>query len=179
MNLKENINIDLAFKCSHSLQSLNEFKSKDNNLIFKSFFWENIFCNWIKTIIDEKNNFSNEFISNKRHFSLSFHIVNNKEISTLNQKWLNKKGPTDVISFPILLKKEFVSDILFVELGDIFISLEMASIQSIEYRNSLKREMLFLASHGLLHLLGWEHNTEKQLKSMLSFQEYLISKLNL
>ena len=47
-----------------------------------------------------------------------------------------------------------------------------------EYCHSLKREILFLASHGFLHLLGWEHETEEELKSMLNFQEYLISKLN-
>ena len=178
MNLKENIDIDLVFLFNKSLYNLKDFNTKENSLIFKSFFWEKIFSKWIQIIIAEDKNINTKFISNKKIFSLSFHIVDNEEISTLNKKWLNKKGPTDVISFPIMLENEFLNDSLFVELGDLFISLEMASIQAKDYGNSIKKEMLFLASHGFLHLLGWEHNTQEKLKIMLNFQEYLISKSN-
>ncbi len=180
MNFNGNIDIDidLVFICSQSLNNLKEFQNKENNLIFKSFFWERIFSDWIKIIISEDKNINSKFLSNKKIFSLSFHIIDNKEISILNKNWLNKLGPTDVISFPIILENELLNELLIVELGDLFISLEMASNQAKEYRNSLKREMLFLASHGFLHLLGWEHNTEEELKSMLNFQEYLITNLN-
>ena len=54
----------------------------------------------------------------------------------------------------------------------------MAFKQSQDYQHSLKREMLLLSSHGFLHLLGWEHNNNKELISMLNFQEYLVSSLN-
>ena len=54
----------------------------------------------------------------------------------------------------------------------------MAFKQSLEFDHSTKREMLWLASHGLLHLLGWEHNDAYELDNMLNFQEYLISKLH-
>jgi len=63
-------------------------------------------------------------------------------------------------------------------LGDIFISLEMAFEQSYEYKHSIYREMLWLASHGFLHLLGWEHNNDLDLENMLNFQEYLITRLD-
>ena len=69
-------------------------------------------------------------------------------------------------------------DLNFIELGDLFISLEMALKQSLEFNHSIKREMLWLASHGFLHLLGWEHSDDYKLKNMLNFQEYLISKLD-
>ena len=85
-------------------------------------------------------------------------IINDNEISFINQKWMNKSGPTDVLSFPIISKEDNTKDLNFIELGDLFISLEMAFKQSLEFDHSLKREMLLLASHGLLHLLGWEHN---------------------
>ena len=65
-----------------------------------------------------------------------------------------------------------------IELGDIFISLEMALEQSYEYKHSIYREMIWLASHGFLHLLGWEHNNEHDLENMLNFQEYLITRLD-
>ena len=63
-------------------------------------------------------------------------------------------------------------------MGDIFISLEMALEQSYEYKHSTYREMIWLASHGFLHLLGWEHNNDLDLENMLNFQEYLIKKLD-
>ena len=50
-------------------------------------------------------------------------------------------------------------------MGDIFISLEMALEQSYEYKHSIYREMIWLASHGFLHLLGWEHNNEHDLEN--------------
>ena len=91
---------------------------------------------------------------------------------------MNKSGPTDVLSFPMITELDTTKDLNFVELGDLFISLEMAFKQSLEFDHSLKREMLLLASHGLLHLLGWEHNDDNALDNMLNFQEYLISKLD-
>ena len=54
----------------------------------------------------------------------------------------------------------------------------MALEQSYEYKHSIYREMLWLASHGFLHLLGWEHNNDLDLENMLNFQEYLIKRLN-
>ena len=178
MSSKVNINIDLVFICSQSVQNLNEFHNDDDKLIFNSTFWEDVFSNWVQIMMNENINNKSEILSYKKNFSLSFHITNNKEISSLNKKWLNKNGPTDVISFPILIDKEFEYDLLFIELGDLFISLEMAAKQAKDFRNSLKKEMLFLASHGFLHLLGWEHDTEEKLQSMLNLQEYLISKIN-
>ena len=179
MNSKYKIDIDLVFICSESVENQNYHNNDYHDSIFNSIFWEDVFCNWLETIIDENINNKSKILTDKKSFSLSFHIIDNKEISILNKKWLNKNGPTDVISFPIILEKEFEYDLLFIELGDLFISLEQAAKQAKDFSNSLIREMLFLASHGLLHLLGWEHDNEDKLKSMLNLQEYLISKVNL
>ena len=61
-----------------------------------------------------------------------------------------------------------------LELGDIVISLETAARQAGEHGHDLPRELLFLASHGLLHLLGWDHPDEAQLAAMLERQDRLI-----
>ena len=74
--------------------------------------------------------------------------------------------------------KRQLNNLDHIELGDIFISLEMALEQSYEYKHSIYREMIWLASHGFLHLLGWEHNNEHDLENMLNFQEYLITRLD-
>jgi len=62
-----------------------------------------------------------------------------------------------------------------LELGDIVISLESAARQAAAAGTSLETELLFLASHGLLHLLGWDHPDEASLATMLSRQEALIT----
>ena len=180
MNQKDNsvLKIDLAFKYSDCSDLSDHFKKKLDNIIFESGFWEEVFLCWIKIILDEKNSAFPNFILIKKNFSLSLQIINNFEMSSLNQKWMNKFGPTDVLSFPIISEIDAIKDGFLIELGDIFISLEIALKQSLEFKHSIKREMLLLASHGLLHLLGWEHNDENELDTMLNFQEYLISQLD-
>jgi probable rRNA maturation factor len=62
-----------------------------------------------------------------------------------------------------------------LELGDIVISLDTAARQAPDHGHSLERELLFLASHGLLHLLGWDHPDEASLAAMLERQERLLA----
>jgi len=62
-----------------------------------------------------------------------------------------------------------------LELGDIVISLETAARQAPEHGHSLEQELLFLASHGLLHLVGWDHPDDASLAAMLARQERLLA----
>ena len=80
-------------------------------------------------------------------------FVDNPVIEDLNTKYLNKKTPTDVLSFPI---NEKSADGLYY-LGDIIISVPYASQQCLSKSHSLERELEILAVHGFLHLLGFEH----------------------
>ena len=82
--------------------------------------------------------------------------------------------PTDVLSFATL-EGDFVppsSDTL--ELGDIFVSVETAFHQASFYDQSLGQELRWLVSHGILHLLGWDHPCAESRSNMLTFQEELI-----
>ena len=171
------INLDLVFQCNDFSQFSNNFNDTKNKLIFESMFWEKVFFSWINTILQKDDYEGPKFISEKKSFSLGFQIVSNKEIASMNQKWMQKNCPTDVLSFPIF-SDESLNNLDQIELGDIFISLEMAIEQSCEYNHSIYKEMLFLASHGFLHLLGWEHNSDIDLDDMLNFQEYLITLLD-
>ncbi len=175
---KIGLQIDLVFKCNDFSNLSDNFRNEPDNLIFEYTFWEEVFLSWIRIILEERDTSFPNFIFDKKSFSLSLQIINDNEISSINQKWMNKSGPTDVLSFPIISDEDTTKDLNFIELGDLFISLEMAFKQSLEFHHSIKREMLWLASHGFLHLLGWEHNDDNELDNMLNFQEYLISKLD-
>ena len=170
------INLDLVFKYNEFPQFINKFEDSKNKIIFESIFWEKVFLSWIKIILKKDNYKLPNFIFEKKSFSLGLQIIANQEIAFMNRKWMQKKGPTDVLSFPIISDESLNLD--HIELGDIFISLEIALEQSYEYKHSLYKEMLWLASHGFLHLLGWEHNNDLDLENMLNFQEYLIKKLD-
>jgi probable rRNA maturation factor len=87
----------------------------------------------------------------KPEVTLAF--VNNKTIEELNFTFLNKKAPTDVLSFPI---REKAADGKFY-LGDIIISAREAYEQAIAEGHPLERELEILVIHGFLHLLGFEH----------------------
>ena len=110
--------------------------------------------------------------------------MNDVAIAALNQDWRALAGPTDVLAFaaqdPDLdglpaLPAGPGAEAAALELGDIVISLDTAPRQALEHGHSLERELLFLASHGLLHLLGWDHPDDEALASMLARQEALLS----
>ena len=174
-----NLTIDLVFKFDKSLRLKNLLKEENDKLIFEHYFWQEIFEVWMNIILSEnKFSYLSNFKMSRHIFSLSFEIIDDELIADLNKKWLNKTGPTDVLSFPIIAENDSYIDMPIIELGDLFISLDTAQKQSKEFNNSLKEEMIWLASHGFLHLLGWDHHDSNELDRMLFFQEYLISKLN-
>ena len=115
-------------------------------------------------------------------YSLSLSLVDDASIARLNHDWRQVEGPTDVLAFAALEEApplpgagwpaHAAADPL--ELGDIVISVETASRQAVEHGHDLSRELLFLASHGLLHLLGWDHPDDASLQAMLVRQERLI-----
>jgi len=171
------ISLDLIFQCDDFSQFSNKLKDNKSKLIFESIFWEKVFLSWINTILKKDAFELPKYIFKKKSFSLGLQIISNQEIALMNKKWMHKNGPTDVLSFPII-SDESLNNLDHIELGDIFISLEMALKQSYEYKHSIYREMLWLASHGFLHLLGWEHDDDLELENMLNFQECLISRID-
>ena len=80
-------------------------------------------------------------------------FVGDRAIRTLNRRWMKKDRPTDVLSFPI---RRTAADGRFY-LGDIVIAVPVAARQARASGHGLEREMMLLASHGFLHLLGYDH----------------------
>ena len=105
-------------------------------------------------------------------------IVNNKTIHKINREFRNVDRPTDVISFAFLDdKKEKELKGGPINLGQIIISFEKAEEQAKEYGHSLKREMVFLFVHGMLHLLGFDHMNEEDEKKMFELQNKILGGL--
>lgn len=116
---------------------------------------------------------NHEDVQKNAEVSVSF--VNNTDIQQLNKTYRNKDEPTDVISFAL---QDTVSDRINTAennlpliLGDIIISIDRAEEQAIEYNHSLERELGFLAVHGFLHLLGYDHIDASEEKVMFQKQK--------
>ena len=88
---------------------------------------------------------------------VSVHITTDEEIQSLNRKFRGLDKPTDVLSFPQYAAKGHIPENAGC-LGDIVISLPRAAGQAAEFGHTLRRELAFLTAHGLLHLLGYDHN---------------------
>lgn len=101
-------------------------------------------------------------------------IVDKDTIQKLNREYRNKDSVTDVISFALEDDNTFIKTDLRV-LGDIYICLDRAKEQASEYGHSLLRELSFLSVHGLLHLLGYDHQTKEDESVMFGLQEMILN----
>lgn len=104
-------------------------------------------------------------------------IVNNDYIHRLNKEYRNIDRETDVITFALEDDKTFNPDIRI--LGDVYISVDKAKSQSVEYGHSFLRELCFLAVHGMLHLLGYDHMKKEDEKIMFSLQDEILEEMNI
>lgn len=102
-------------------------------------------------------------------------IIDNSRIREINREYRNIDRETDVISFALEDDKTFNLDEIRV-LGDIYISIDKAKSQAEEYGHSFKRELSFLAIHGFLHLLGYDHMEKDEEEIMFKKQEEVLSR---
>ncbi|MBW7977496.1 MULTISPECIES: rRNA maturation RNase YbeY [Bacillus amyloliquefaciens group] len=114
---------------------------------------------------------------------VSVTIVTNEEIREINRDYRGKDTPTDVISFALEEEGEDEVEIVGADmppvLGDIIISADRTKEQAEEYGHSFMRELGFLAVHGFLHLLGYDHMTKEEEKEMFSKQKDLLDEYGL
>lgn len=101
-------------------------------------------------------------------------IVDNEKIHEINKEFRGIDRPTDVITFALEDNEDFPEMETRI-LGDIYISLDKAKGQALEYGHSFLRELSFLSIHGFLHLLGYDHMEENDEKVMFSKQEEILN----
>ncbi|AYA77068.1 rRNA maturation RNase YbeY [Bacillus sp. Y1] len=114
---------------------------------------------------------------------LSVTFVDNDRIQEINREYRGKDKPTDVISFALEELGEGEIQISGANmprvLGDIIISTDKAREQATDYGHSVERELGFLAVHGFLHLLGYDHETEAEEKEMFDLQRSILDEYGL
>lgn len=113
---------------------------------------------------------------------VSLTVVDNNAIREMNREYRQKDSDTDVLSFPMSDGENFDTDPETdrIVLGDIVISAEKAEKQAKEYGHSLEREMCFLATHSMFHLLGYDHEVSKgEERIMFEKQEKVLKKIGI
>jgi len=110
----------------------------------------------------------------KQGVELNVIFIDNQAIQTINRDYRGLDQPTDVISFafcdsPSIIEYEYEL------LGDIYVSVEKAHEQAIEYGHSFDREIGFLTVHGMFHLLGYDHLIESDAKIMRQKEEGILN----
>ena len=140
--------------------------------------WQAWFARWEIYLQDQQAIADGEY-------ELSLAITDDLRIQKLNLQYRQQDCPTDVLSFAALESE--VPDIPnensdYIEptyLGDIIISQTTAISQAEERGHSLTYELAWLAAHGLLHLLGWDHPDDESLEAMLNQQDLMLQLISL
>jgi len=125
--------------------------------------------------LDIINDYINFLVKKRKLDNAVFNIifVSQEEIHRINKEYRHVDRVTDVISFALEDTKDI--DIpSYRLLGDIYICLDKAYEQADVYNHSILREICFLITHGLLHLLGFDHIEENEEKIMFTLQEELL-----
>lgn len=97
----------------------------------------------------------------KKQIILDVSIVNNKKIQKLNKEHRGKNYPTDILSFDFG-DSSLYDSLPFLPIGELVISHEKVEQQAVEFNHSLKREYCYLFAHGLVHLMGYDHEEENE-----------------
>ena len=120
----------------------------------------------------------------KAKLYISIIICNDEEIQKINNDYRHIDKSTDVISFALLdgpdgFNHEVLKKRETIEAGDIFISYDHILLQAKEYGHSMLREFAFLVTHGIHHILGYDHQNKEEEIIMFSKQEKILKRLGI
>lgn len=147
------------------------------------------FCT--KRIVTKTLHFAAKKLSQPAKTELELSFISEEEIKQINNNFRKIDQATDVLSFPslnllggqVISPKDFSNETNHdsgnIMLGDIFICQSIAARQAKEFGHSLKREIAFLALHGFLHLLGYDHIHAQDEEKMTKLQNEILNSLNI
>lgn len=131
----------------------------------------------IKKIIKKITKKINKVEKIKGKHTISFIVVDSNKIWEINKEYRKIDSPTDVISFAAI--DDSIDGSIPEEMGDIFICKERVLSQAKEYGHSVLREFAFLCTHGVYHLLGYDHQNVEEEKVMFEKQEKILKELKI
>lgn len=121
---------------------------------------------------------------NSKNIIVSIDTANLEEIRKLNKEYRGVDKSTDVLSFPIFSVQELEQlkqgkglDLGVLNLGDIYLCLDKIKEQSIEYGTGFLRELLYMITHSMCHLLGYDHETQEDKAIMRNQEEKILNKM--
>ncbi len=123
-----------------------------------------------------------DFLSFDKPITVNLSLSNDAEVHTLNKQFRNMDKPTNVLSFANIDDEAFEETITTadeIELGDIIIALETMEREAKEQNISFHDHYCHLLAHGLLHLLGFDHQDDDEAEYMESFEVDILSNLNI
>ena len=113
----------------------------------------------------------------EKNYDMSIIVVDPEAIHQINRDYRNIDKVTDVISFASQDDLSVLNMEESIELGDIFINVQAIRDQAKDYGHSIKREFCFLVTHGILHLLGYDHMNSIDEKEMFNLQEVILDEI--
>jgi len=134
---------------------------------------KSIFIDCLNSFLKEVKNLNKKEINEKSFLNII--LVDDTSIHKINKEYRKKDKPTDVISFAYL-DSEYATNIP-TNIGDIFISIDTAKKQAEDHKHSLNKEILVLTTHGLLHLFGFDHNTDEEENEMEFYAKKILENL--
>ncbi|MBD2559820.1 MULTISPECIES: rRNA maturation RNase YbeY [Nostoc] len=137
--------------------------------------WENWFNDWLEIL--------HPHIPPAPSYEIGLRLTDDSQIQELNAQYRQQNKPTDVLAFAALevdfpQSKEMLASVPLY-LGDIIVSVDTAQRQAQQQEHTLPTELAWLAAHGLLHLLGWDHPDEESLGRMLEQQVRLLNAIGI
>ena len=139
----------------------------------KSLEWNKNLPSYKKCISNSVNQtFKTIKFSSNNEVSISFLLTSNSEIKLLNQRYRNKNKPTNVLSFPMNEKIENKN-----YLGDVVIACEKIIDESYEQNIKKYKYLSKMTIHGVLHLLGYKHDTDSQFYKMNSIEQNIFEEI--
>lgn len=140
-------------------------------LLLTETLWTPLFQQWLTELHPK--------LSPIGSYELTLRLTHDAEMQSLNRDYRQMDKPTDVLAFSSLDEVMNLPDSVYMAmpfyLGDIIISVETANVQAQQQGHCFATELMWLATHGLLHLLGWDHPDDASLEQMLAQQDSLIS----
>ncbi|WP_172575202.1 rRNA maturation RNase YbeY [endosymbiont GvMRE of Glomus versiforme] len=119
----------------------------------------------------------NANLDQKRNWFLNLILIDEKESQELNKQYRQKNYPADVLTFPFAyLYHENIDNC--EDLGDIFVCYPLVKNHIQEFQTSFDEEICLIFTHGMLHLLGYNHQKEDEKKIMFDLQDKTLAKIN-